>query len=34
MDFDYSPKQLDWIARVQRFMDAHVYPAKRRMRTR
>jgi len=27
MDFDYSPKQLEWIARVRRFMEAHVYPA-------
>ncbi|HVZ92223.1 MAG TPA: acyl-CoA dehydrogenase family protein, partial [Rhizomicrobium sp.] len=27
MDFDYSPKQKEWMARVQAFMDAHVYPA-------
>ena len=27
MDFDYSPRQKEWMARVQAFMDAHVYPA-------
>jgi alkylation response protein AidB-like acyl-CoA dehydrogenase len=27
MDFEYSPTQLEWIARVRRFMEAHVYPA-------
>ncbi|HWA92276.1 MAG TPA: acyl-CoA dehydrogenase family protein [Rhizomicrobium sp.] len=27
MDFDYSPRQKEWMARVQQFMDAHVYPA-------
>lgn len=27
MDFDYSPKQKEWIARVTRFMEAHIYPA-------
>ena len=26
MDFDYSPKTRDLIARVEAFMDAHVYP--------
>ncbi len=27
MDFDYSPKQKDWMKRVGDFMDEHVYPA-------
>ncbi len=27
MDFDYSPRQKEWMARVSAFMDAHVYPA-------
>ncbi|MBV9992396.1 MAG: acyl-CoA dehydrogenase family protein [Alphaproteobacteria bacterium] len=27
MDFDYSPRQKEWMARVQAFMDAHVYAA-------
>ena len=27
MDFDYSPKQKEWMARVGAFMDQHVYPA-------
>jgi acyl-CoA dehydrogenase len=27
MDFDYSPRQKEWMARVRAFMDAHVYPA-------
>jgi acyl-CoA dehydrogenase len=27
MDFDYSPKTRDLIARVEAFMDAHIYPA-------
>jgi acyl-CoA dehydrogenase len=27
MDFDYSPRQKEWMARVGAFMDAHVYPA-------
>ncbi|HVV64842.1 MAG TPA: acyl-CoA dehydrogenase family protein [Rhizomicrobium sp.] len=27
MDFDYSPKQKEWMARVDAFMDAHIYPA-------
>jgi alkylation response protein AidB-like acyl-CoA dehydrogenase len=27
MDFDYSPKQKELMARVGAFMDQHVYPA-------
>jgi alkylation response protein AidB-like acyl-CoA dehydrogenase len=27
MDFDYSPKQKEWMSRVGAFMDQHVYPA-------
>ena len=27
MDFDYSPKQKEWMKRVGDFMDARVYPA-------
>jgi acyl-CoA dehydrogenase len=27
MDFDYTPRQKEWMARVQAFMDAHVYAA-------
>src|ERR1700761_6608637 len=27
MDFDYSPKQKEWMARVGAFMDQHVYAA-------
>ncbi|HEY1612921.1 MAG TPA: acyl-CoA dehydrogenase family protein [Rhizomicrobium sp.] len=27
MDFDYSPRQKEWIARIGDFMDAHVFPA-------
>ena len=27
MDFDYSPRQKEWMTRVQHFMDAHVYAA-------
>jgi acyl-CoA dehydrogenase len=27
MNFDYSPKQKEWIKRVGDFMDAHIYPA-------
>jgi alkylation response protein AidB-like acyl-CoA dehydrogenase len=27
MDFDYSPRQKEWMARVGAFMDQHVYPA-------
>lgn len=27
MDFDYSPKQREWMKRVGDFMDAHIYPA-------
>jgi alkylation response protein AidB-like acyl-CoA dehydrogenase len=27
MDFDYSPRQKEWMSRVQAFMDAHIYPA-------
>ena len=26
MDFDYSPRTLDMLARVGAFMDEHVYP--------
>ena len=29
MDFDYSNKMLDWMARVQAFMDAHIVPNER-----
>ena len=27
MDFDYSPRQKEWLARVGGFMDRYVYPA-------
>ena len=27
MDFDYSPRQKEWMKRVSDFMDAHIYPA-------
>jgi alkylation response protein AidB-like acyl-CoA dehydrogenase len=27
MDFDYSPRQKEWMKRVGDFMDAHIYPA-------
>ncbi|HRK72008.1 MAG TPA: acyl-CoA dehydrogenase family protein [Micropepsaceae bacterium] len=27
MNFDYTPKMKDWIARVGDFMDRHIYPA-------
>src|SRR3569832_1192663 len=27
MDFDYSPRQREWMKKVGDFMDAHVYPA-------
>jgi acyl-CoA dehydrogenase len=27
MDFDYSPKQKEWMSRVGAFMDQHIYPA-------
>jgi acyl-CoA dehydrogenase len=27
MDFDYSPRQKEWMKRVGDFMDQHVYPA-------
>ncbi|HEY2068016.1 MAG TPA: acyl-CoA dehydrogenase family protein [Rhizomicrobium sp.] len=27
MDFDYSPRQKEWMKRVGTFMDQHVYPA-------
>jgi alkylation response protein AidB-like acyl-CoA dehydrogenase len=27
MDFDYSPRQRDWMKRVGDFMDQHIYPA-------
>jgi alkylation response protein AidB-like acyl-CoA dehydrogenase len=27
MDFDYSPKQREWMKRVGDFMDAYIYPA-------
>ena len=27
MDFDYSPKTKDLQARLQAFMDQHIYPA-------
>ncbi len=29
MDFDYSPRQKEWMARVSAFMDEHVYPAEK-----
>jgi acyl-CoA dehydrogenase len=29
MDFDYSPKVLEHIEKLERFMDEHVYPAER-----
>ena len=27
MDFDYSPRQREWMKRVGDFMEQHVYPA-------
>jgi len=27
MDFDYSPRQREWMKRVGDFMDEHIYPA-------
>ena len=30
MDFDYSKKTLDWMARVQAFMDAYIVPNEQR----
>jgi acyl-CoA dehydrogenase len=27
MDFDYSPRQMEWLARLGAFMDGHVHPA-------
>ena len=27
MDFDYTPKQKEWMKRIGDFMDAHIYPA-------
>src|SRR5215469_17332611 len=27
MDFDYTPRQKEWMKRVGDFMDAHIYPA-------
>ena len=27
MDFDYSPRQKEWIKRISDFMEHHVYPA-------
>ena len=27
MDFDYSPRQREWIKRVSDFMEHYVYPA-------
>ena len=27
MDFDYSPRQKEWMARIGDFMDRHLYPA-------
>ncbi len=27
MDFDYSPRQKEWMKRVGDFMDHHIYPA-------
>ena len=27
MNFDYSPRQREWIKRVKDFMDLHIYPA-------
>ena len=29
MNFDYTPKQKDWMRRVGDFMDKHVYPAEK-----
>ena len=29
MDFDYSPRQKEWMKRVGDFMDAHIYPAEK-----
>ena len=26
MNFEYTPKMKEWIARVSAFMDKHVYP--------
>ena len=34
MDFDYSPRQKEWMKRVGDFMDAHIYPAEADLRTR
>src|SRR6185312_17480499 len=27
MDFDYSPRQREWLKRVGDFMERHIYPA-------
>jgi alkylation response protein AidB-like acyl-CoA dehydrogenase len=27
MDFDYSPRQREWMKRIRDFMDEHIYPA-------
>ena len=27
MDFDYSPRQNEWMKKVGDFMNAHIYPA-------
>jgi len=27
MDFDYSPRQKEWMKRISDFMDQHIYPA-------
>jgi len=27
MDFDYSPRQKEWMNKVGDFMHAHIYPA-------
>ena len=32
MDFDYSPRQKEWMKRVGDFMDAHIYPAEADLR--
>jgi acyl-CoA dehydrogenase len=29
MDFDYSPRQREWMKKVGDFMDAHIYPAEK-----
>jgi alkylation response protein AidB-like acyl-CoA dehydrogenase len=29
MDFDYTPRQKEWMRRVGEFMDKHVYPAEK-----